>query len=105
MEIGTLDRRIVIQTPTRTQNAAGEYISRTWATHTTVWASKEDTPGDEVDEADQRTALNRVVWIIRYKSTVTELMRIYWNSKYYYITSIQEVGRKWGMRLITEIRD
>jgi SPP1 family predicted phage head-tail adaptor len=70
-----------------------------------MWASIEYQPGSEVDEADQRTALQRVVFVIRYKSTVTDLMRVYYGSKYYTIISIQEVGRKWGMRLITELRD
>jgi SPP1 family predicted phage head-tail adaptor len=104
MEIGKLDRRIVIQQNTQTQNAAGEYVD-SWNTLATVWASKESLEGTELDESDQRTALQKVIWIIRYKSTVTELMRIYYGSEYYYITSIQEVGRKWGMRLTTEIRD
>ena len=107
MKAGELDRRIQIQeNTTTTADDAGEFVP-VWANLTggAVWASLEDQPGNETEEADQRVSVSRTVWIIRYLSTLDETMRIVYGGKNYYIISIQEQGRKEGMRVITELRD
>ena len=40
MQIGDLDRRIIIEVPTKTANSYGEE-TLSWATYRTVWAKME----------------------------------------------------------------
>lgn len=104
MQAGKLDRRVIIQQTTQSADASGERVD-SWSTLATVWAGITYNPGDEKIEGQQITASQKIVWEIRYRSDVTENMRISWNSKYYYITSIEEIGRQDGLRLTTEVRD
>ena len=50
-------------------------------------------------------AINRTEWTIRYLATIKKDMRINYGGLYYYITGVVEIGRKEGMRVITELRD
>ncbi len=101
---GTLDRKIVIQTYTVAKDTYGQAV-KTWATHTTVQASLQYDTGGEGEEQNERVATSKVRWIIRYKSTVTEKMRISYGSDYYYIEQVKVLGRLQYMELITEKRD
>ena len=102
---GALDEQVTIQSYTETRSTTGSVI-KTWATHHSCWAERHARGGSERVEAAQLTAINNVTWRIRYKSTVTEKMRILdRNSEYYYITSIAIEGRDQWMLLTTEKRD
>lgn len=100
-----LDRQITIQTFTTAKDSYGEPI-KTWSTHATVWSKVEDRiVGAKVEESKEIVALNAKFFWIRYLSTVTEKMRIVFNSEYYYIESISPVGRDRFMRIRAEKRD
>jgi SPP1 family predicted phage head-tail adaptor len=101
---GTLDRRVVIQTYTVAKDSYGQAV-KTWATHTTVQASMNYDTGAEGETANEQVATSKVRWVIRYLSTVTEKMRIYYGSDYYYIEQVKILGRLQYMELITEKRD
>lgn len=104
MNIGDFDRRITIQTFTVAKNTEGEDI-RTWSTLITLWAKKIDTSGNEMFEADQLTAIGKIDWIIRYRTDITERMRISFDSEYYDVLNIEEIeeeGRKRYLLLKTE---
>ena len=102
---GKLDERVTIESYSETQASTGE-ITETWATHHSCWAERVGKGGTETFEADQLTAINKVLWRIRYKSTVNEKMRIKdRNDEYYYIDSITLEGRDQWMLLMTEKRD
>lgn len=101
---GTFDRRIVIQAYTTAKDSYGQAV-KTWATHTTVQASMSYDTGAEDETVNELLATSKVKWIIRYKSTVTEKMRIYYGSDYYYIEQVRILGRLQYMELITEKRD
>ena len=79
--------RIVFESKTRTtDNMGGSSVS--WSTHATVWGSVKEVSGTENYETLQITAERTTVFSIRYLSTITESMRINWNSGYYDIVQI-----------------
>ena len=106
MRIGELDRRIVIEAPTVTQNSYGEQVS-SWATYRTVWAKMEWKGGSEKEETERMTATSKVCFYIRNLDiSITEQNRILYDSKYYVINVINEIeGREAFLELETTIRD
>jgi len=94
-----MDRRITIQSVTRTQNSFGEMIE-TWATWATVWAQVNHKAGREKTEADAVRADADVEFLIRYRSGLLPTMRIVYESNNYDISSIAEIGRRDGYRIL-----
>lgn len=95
MKLGNLDRYITIQTYTEAADSYGEKI-KTWATYHSCYANMSNTSGEEKILTDQLMAKNNVDWTIRYKSGITEKMRISYGSEYYQITAVLLDGRdKW----------
>lgn len=101
--IGKLDRRITINNVSRTANDYGEPVESD-TTLATVWASRLDDNGLERYEQGQLTSTRTVDWVIRYLGTVREDMTITYDTETFKIVSIEEIGRKWGMRLKTELK-
>lgn len=106
MKAGEFDRRIVIQNVTITRGEGGGE-EKSWSTYTTIWAKREYKTGNEGTEADQTVSSNIAVWTIHYDSAKIPdaTMRIKDGSNYYEIKAVQEIGRKEGFKLITEIKD
>lgn len=104
MKYSQLDRRITIEQPTITQDAAGQPVP-TWSTLVTVWAEKDARLGNEQVQADQVTSQNLVNWRIRYRTGITNKMRISYDGNYYGIESKIEEGRKEYLFLKTTLRD
>lgn len=102
---GQLDRRITIESYTATRDVLGGEV-QTWATHTTVWAGVmyKELQSDESQMAGSQVASRKVNFRIRYLSTVTEKMRVNFESEYYDILSITHEGRKRFTVLETERR-
>lgn len=69
LPIGTMDRRIVIERHTSTQDAFGGDVE-TWATLTTLWASRQDASDSERLSAAQVNAVQMSRFVVR-SSTVT----------------------------------
>lgn len=103
--VGTLDRRIVIESYTATRDSLGGEV-QTWATHTTVWAGVmyKELQSDETQMAGSQVAAKKVNFRVRYLSTVTEKMRVSFESEYYDILSVTHEGRKRFTILETERR-
>lgn len=93
MAIGNLDRRIVFYAPTVTRDAYGEAVA-TWSVFRTVWAWLRPASVTEGEQSGKITASETVKLTVRYRSDYNEKMRILFNSVYYEIKGIQEVGRK-----------
>lgn len=93
INIGRLDRKIVIEAETIGQNSIGEYVS-TWSVHHTTFANVAKVSGGENVQAGQVTATNKVRFKIRYYSGINEAMRIDYNGHYYDIVEIQELDRE-----------
>ena len=104
IEAGKLDRRIVIQSETIARDDFGGE-DPTWSTLATVWAGIEYRSGTETNEADQMVSMNKIMFTIRYRTDITARMRIYYNSVYYYITLVEQLGRQEGTVLHCELRD
>ena len=64
MQIGDLDRRVIIQDASRTGNNYGE-LELSWSNTTTLWAKIEWKGGGEVDENDRLTGISKVNFYIR----------------------------------------
>lgn len=104
MNIGKLDRRIALQVVTTTRDA-WNHPTESWATVATVWATKTPRQATEPTEASQVVALEVVHWYIRYRDDVAAgTHRVKWGAVVYDITGVQELGRRDGLRLITERR-
>ena len=102
MQSGQMDRRITIETLTATRGLSGAQ-KRSWATLATVWAEEMDySSGGEFYEANEKTAINKTKFRVRYLSTITETERILYDSNYYDILHIKVIGRKRYMILTAE---
>lgn len=76
-DVGSMDRRITIQTWTASQSTTGEAVN-TWADWRTVWAKIRyiKTGNGEDFGIDTQLAKSRIEYTFRYTGTVTEKMRI-----------------------------
>ena len=104
MQAGRLDRRIIIQQKTVTFDSFGDE-TESWTELSTVWANVIVKSGRESFNNDQEIAERTVIFRIRYLSTVTERMRISYNSVFYDIESIKELGRREGMEISTTVNN
>jgi SPP1 family predicted phage head-tail adaptor len=103
---GKRDRKIVIEQPTYSvsDNTNDKYVSA-WTTYKTVWASRTHKSSQEVFESGQMVAKDTFEWGIVYEdaSAVKMDMRINYNSEYYYLVGIKEIGRN-NKLILTSIR-
>jgi len=107
MRIGKSDRRITVQRYTTTTNDYGERV-QTWSTLLTVWAELMKT-GEGMTErisTNQDMPVQRVRFKIRSSSDSRGIKaddRVLYNSKYYNIQGIEEVGRQDQLVLLCQI--
>lgn len=89
LNAGQLDQRITLQVKTLSRNDLGQPVP-TWAnlaTTPTVWARARPVRGAENFAAGQLQATADVVFTIRYRSDVTEAMRVLWRGEPHEITA------------------
>ena len=91
--IGTLDQKITIQEFSPVRTLSGEAL-KIWSNRQIVWAKVEYSKGATNFEDAEKVAVQKVDFTIRYTQGLTELMRIYFDSKYYDIISISGTERK-----------
>ena len=101
MKAGLLTKRITIQEFSESQNDYGEPV-KSWSTFATKWAKVTDVSGKEEFRNFQTTASTLTQFRIRHKTGITTKMRISYNSEFYNILSIAEIGRKEGLNLLAE---
>jgi len=102
MQIGRLDRRIVIEknTPVKDSHADPE---PSWSTLATVWAEKVPLRGTERFQSQQTLAQADFRFRIRYRSDVTPKHRIRIGTEIYDIISVLEIARKHGTEIIAKM--
>jgi len=108
MNIGFMERHITIEQPTYTVSTdTNDNPITAWATYKTCWASWVHKNSQEVFETGQMVAKDTYEWKIRYydAEAVKMDMRINYDSNYYYLVSIKELGRKEAWLLTTIKRD
>ncbi len=92
MQIGRLDRRIVIEVNTPTRSTSGEEVD-SWATFATVWAAVVPIRGKEFFDAAAVQSEIDTKFRIRWRDDLTTKMRISYDGNIYDIHSIVEIGR------------
>ena len=116
MQIGDLDRRIIIQQNVFQLmgdagiNNYGEQVTYVWATLATVWAHIDWEGGSSKDERDKVTATTKAIFTIRdigwSSAQYNDFTgyRVSWDSQYYYIRVVRRVdGRQQFLELETEL--
>ena len=74
-DIGSLDRRLVLQAPVETDDGAGG-VTRTFDTVATIWASVTPLSGRTDIAADSRGASLRARIVMRFREGVTTRHRL-----------------------------
>lgn len=95
---GNLDRRITIQTPTRTTDSHGESVI-TWVTYAECWADCTPGGGSETHTADRRQADQPATFRIRWMPGVNADMRVLFDGDAWDITSVEEPDRRESLLL------
>lgn len=98
MNSGRLDRRIIIQSKAEVKDAYGEKIN-VWSTFLTVWSNPFQLDGKEQTDNNNRSTERMTMFKTRYNSTITSRMRIIWESNFYKIEDIKELGRQDGLMI------
>ena len=108
MIIGRMERKIVIEQPTYTvsENSNDKYVSG-WTTYKSCFASWVHKQSNEVFETGQMVAKDTYEWKVRYFDApdVKMDMRVSYDSGYYYLVGIKELGRKEALLLTSIKRD
>lgn len=104
MNIGFLDRRIVLQFQSSTVDDYGD-TTGSWIDSLTVWAALDNESAGSTVIQEQENTINRVTWRVRSSAAtrlVTPKWRIKYGSDFYNILAIQEVGRKNELHFVSE---
>jgi len=101
-----LDEQIVIQTQTTTVDSYGAQVV-TWTPLATEFARIENvsTGNSENYNAGLETTLRRITATIRYRSDLTEKMRVVYDGGTYDILVIQKLGRNRFAVLTLTVRE
>ena len=103
MEVGKLDRRILVQQPTDSQDDFGGTVT-TWATYVSRWAAIRYTKGNEGYQVERKNALYTLLFTDRSDTGtrgITEKMRIIYEGKLYDIRQITERTDEFRIMYIT----
>ena len=103
MRAGILDRRIVIEKNTPTQDQFGD-LTNDWNEFATVWARVAPVTGNEKFVSDQATAASDTLFRIRHLSGLDESMRIVYESKNYDIQNILPIARREGFNILARTK-
>ena len=102
MDIGKLNRRVVIKSLNSGQDAAGQPVL-TWTTLCTVWAHVRFNSGSESIKGSQDVSIAKCSVRIRLRTDVTAAMRVYLGTTVYEIKSIlPDQERRWHMDMVCE---
>ncbi len=106
LKIGMLDEQIEIQTSTTTADSYGAQVV-TWIPLATEFARIENasTGNSENYDSALETTLRRITATIRYRSDVTEKMRVVYDGDTYDILVKQKIGRNRFLTLTMTIRE
>jgi len=99
---GELDRRLIIQVKSEVIATNGQRTN-TWSTHATVWGGFVQKDGAERTTDNNRSTNRMITFRTRWNSTITNEMRILFESEYYKIEDIKEIKRHQGLLIVTTL--
>lgn len=100
-----MDRRIVLQQFTESAaDAETNEKTKTWSTLATVWAKRFKKKSGEVYEAKQQVAVTLDAFMIRYRTDVTERMRVVDGDATYDITGIEEGASRQSYLILSVVK-
>lgn len=99
LDFGSLDERITIEQPAKTQNSVGE-TELTWSTFATTWAKVESLTGREIERYGEVVGFSGHKVTMRFRSGVTTAMRVIYDGRTLEIGSIIERDGRWYLELI-----
>lgn len=99
IDAGQLNRPVIIQTRGVSKNEVGENVAG-WQDFVTVWAKCQPLRGQEYLAAGQMQQTTDVRFRMRYRSDITQSMRVVWNGTPYDIVDVINVD---GANVATEL--
>jgi len=97
-----MDRRVTFQEAIYGTDESNQHKITGWQNVTEVQANVVEPSGTEMFQGNQLVAVTSTSFTIRYRTDVTEQNRVVYNSKYYDIHAILEIGRKRFLKLTCE---
>ena len=91
-----LDRRLIIEQWSESRDTYGQEV-RTWSTLATVWAGVKLNVGKENFVSKEKVKERIVDFKIRFRTDLNNEMRLIYESNYYEIEDIVELGREEGL--------
>lgn len=104
MDAGKRDKRITIQSPSASQDAAGQMVN-TWATFATVWASIKHKSGASTIQSDSDTSSVKASIRILRLAGVNAGMRVVHGSTVYAIEAVLPDEKNVSLDLVCVVRD
>ena len=96
MNVSNFRYKIVIEQVTKTKDSYGAEDT-VWSTYKTLSASKKELGGTDVISNQEVFKTNTVEFTTHYREGITDDMRVVFNTEYYKILNIAEVGFKTGL--------
>ncbi|MGB0443324.1 MAG: head-tail adaptor protein [Flavobacteriaceae bacterium] len=107
MRVDTLlDERISILTFTENKDADTGFVSVGFSGWLNVWASQNDVSGGEKEENKiQVVGSGLTEFVVRWRSGISQQMRILFDNQVYNIKRIHRIGRKKYIKIVAEQTD
>ena len=107
MRAGRLDRKASFYAKVKTTNTDFGGTTDTWPTLTfETWGTVQYAGGDATISNEEKFYSGVIFLTVRYRSAITETMRVKIADVWYRITYIEELGRKSGMKItLNKIND
>lgn len=104
MKIGNLDKRVSLLVRNNVTDAWNHSVV-SYTNRATLWAEVQYKRGTEEQAGQQRVGVDHVHFIMRYRSDVTTVNPLEYDGDKYNVHSVEIIGRKEGLRVITTRRD
>jgi SPP1 family predicted phage head-tail adaptor len=100
MNFGRFDRLLTLLAPAvALLNEYGEPTAAAFVDRGDVWAQVKYDQGSEVYLADEKTAVQRITFTLRYRADITPLWRVQYQGRIYLLDAVAEIGRRQGLTL------
>lgn len=93
MNFGSMDRKIMIQSPPAAKDDGGE-LSGSWVLECSPWAAVKHNSSSESNDEGTEAKVDMLTFTVRYRSGITSGMRVVHEGSIYEIVGIIPVGRR-----------